>query len=228
LPTGGWPSFDAATAAETALTAGLAAGLSATLSSSDVKKKLKSTRMLGDRSADRGHGGDGDGGDPGRGRCRGGAAAAINGADCAANVIGAGIDAYNGDDVGAAMDLAGAIPGLSETRLGERALEMGGELMGGELAKTGISKNQPETVADVDHDLYDLKVKTSPGVQVIRTTSNHPFWDVTLHKWVAAGQLRKGDKLRSANGATVSAMPEQQAAGCGTSPSPATTTTTST
>jgi RHS repeat-associated protein len=191
-----------------------------------------------------------------------GAAAAINGADCAANVIGAGIDAYHGNYAGAAVDLAGAIPGLGETKLGKRAIEMGGE-----LAKTGIArfgkavenscglsftpdtrvllasgksvpisalkpgmkvlavdtrtgKNQPETVADVqvnhDHDLYDLKVTTARGVQVIHTTSNHPFWDVTLHKWVAAGQLRKGDRLRSANGATVTAdggtTPRQQAA----------------
>jgi hypothetical protein len=41
--------IDAATATEAALTAGLAARLSATLSPSDVQKKLKDTRMLGNR-----------------------------------------------------------------------------------------------------------------------------------------------------------------------------------
>jgi hypothetical protein len=41
--------IDAATATEVALTTGLVARLSTTLSSSDVKKKLDSTRMLGPR-----------------------------------------------------------------------------------------------------------------------------------------------------------------------------------
>jgi hypothetical protein len=50
-------------------------------------------------------------------------------------VIGAGIDAYNGDYAGTAVGMVGAIPGLSETKLGKRALEMGGE-----LAKTGLAR----------------------------------------------------------------------------------------
>jgi RHS repeat-associated protein len=69
--------------------------------------------------------------------------------------------------------------------------------------KTG--KTGPETVAAVevnhDTDLYDLKVKTSHGVQVIHTTSNHLFWDPYLdHGWTPANHLKPGERLKTADG----------------------------
>jgi hypothetical protein len=68
--------------------------------------------------------------------------------------------------------------------------------------KTG--KTSAEAVAAVevnhDHDLFDLKVKTSHGIQVIHTTASHLFWDPVAHKWVKAARLRNGQHLRTANG----------------------------
>jgi hypothetical protein len=70
--------------------------------------------------------------------------------------------------------------------------------------KTG--KTQAETAAAVllnhDTDLYDLKVKTARGSAAIDTTRNHPFFDLTRHRWVKAGALKHGDHLRTSNGAT--------------------------
>jgi hypothetical protein len=68
--------------------------------------------------------------------------------------------------------------------------------------KTG--KTRPETVVAVevnhDTDLYDLRVKTSSGVQVIHTTSNHLFWVPYLDKWLPANKLSKGEHLKTATG----------------------------
>jgi hypothetical protein len=68
--------------------------------------------------------------------------------------------------------------------------------------KTG--KTQAEAVARVevnhDHDLYDLRVKSGGRVSVIHTTSNHLFWDPSLHQWIAAAKLKKGEHLKTANG----------------------------
>jgi hypothetical protein len=73
--------------------------------------------------------------------------------------------------------------------------------------KTG--KTSPETITAVevnhDHDLYDLKVKTSGGISVIHATSNHLFWDPYLNQWVPAAKLKKGEHLKTANGTTATA-----------------------
>ena len=101
--------------------------------------------------------------------------------------------------------------------------------------KTG--KTQPEAVTAVevnrDTDLYNLNVKTSHGVQVIHTTSNHLFWDPYLHY---AGFRQTTSNRAASQDRRTASRPRWSAdrsrpsttAGCGTSPSPATTTTTST
>jgi len=70
--------------------------------------------------------------------------------------------------------------------------------------KTG--KTSAETVAAVevnhDHDLYNLKVKTRHGVQVIHTTASHLFWDPALKRWTPAAKLREGERLKTADGTT--------------------------
>jgi hypothetical protein len=67
-----------------------------------------------------------------------------------------------------------------------------------------------------DHDLLDLKVRTSPGhTAVLHTTSNHPFWDADTHSWVPAGKLKPGTALNTADGHhthVVSATPTPGAA----------------
>ncbi|MEU2334794.1 ricin-type beta-trefoil lectin domain protein [Streptomyces sp. NPDC013172] len=49
-----------------------------------------------------------------------------------------------------------------------------------------------------DHDLLDLTIRTKNGhTATLHTTANHPFWDDTTHKWVAAGKLHQGDALNT-------------------------------
>ncbi|MFD3505400.1 polymorphic toxin-type HINT domain-containing protein [Streptomyces sp. NPDC058678] len=51
-----------------------------------------------------------------------------------------------------------------------------------------------------DHDLLDLNVREGHAtLRTLHTTSNHPFWDDTLHAWVAAGRLVPGHSLITAD-----------------------------
>jgi Pretoxin HINT domain len=73
-----------------------------------------------------------------------------------------------------------------------------------------IGKIQPESVTAVlirrDTDLYDLRIKVGGRTAVIDTTSNHPFWvpGTGEHggRWVEAGALQHGTRLRAPDGAT--------------------------
>ncbi|WP_203616433.1 polymorphic toxin-type HINT domain-containing protein [Streptomyces sp. SID13726] len=50
-----------------------------------------------------------------------------------------------------------------------------------------------------DKDLVDIRVSHGKGgAQTLHTTFNHPFWDDTLHAWVAAGRLVPGHTLNTA------------------------------
>jgi hypothetical protein len=66
---------------------------------------------------------------------------------------------------------------------------------------------EPVTAVLVHHDtdLYDLKVKAGHRTAVIHTTASHLFWVTYLTKWIPAAKLRKGEPLKTANGATVTA-----------------------
>ena len=78
-----------------------------------------------------------------------------------------------------------------------------------QATNTTTGKTSPETVAavEVHHDtnLYNLNVKTPHGVQVIHTTANHLFWDPHLKQWIAAAKLKKGEHLKTADGAVATA-----------------------
>ena len=75
---------------------------------------------------------------------------------------------------------------------------------------TQTGKTSPETIAEVevnhDTDLYDLRVKTSRGIVVIHTTSNHLFWTPYLdHGWIPANHLKTGEHLKTPNGTLATA-----------------------
>src|SRR5262249_25103694 len=74
--------------------------------------------------------------------------------------------------------------------------------------KTG--KTQAGTIAAVlvhhDTNLYDLTLRGHGRTAVIHTTSNHPFWDATTGRWVKAGALRYGTRLRTPSGGTATAL----------------------
>jgi Pretoxin HINT domain len=66
--------------------------------------------------------------------------------------------------------------------------------------RDGITTDKVVTTLHNNHDtdLADLTVVDDSGARaIIHTTQNHPFWDVTSHKWTEAGKLRPGDQLRS-------------------------------
>ena len=92
-----------------------------------------------------------------------------------------------------------AVP-ISSLKPGEKVVSTG--------TKTG--KTQAGTIAAVlvhhDTNLYDLTVRARGRTAVIHTTSNHPFWDVTTHRWVKAGALRYGTHLRTPAGGTATAL----------------------
>jgi hypothetical protein len=77
---------------------------------------------------------------------------------------------------------------------------------GDKVTATNVTtgKTQPEAITAVevhhDTDLYDLKVKTSHGTQVIHTTASHLFYDPHLKQWQPASKLKKGEHLQTPDG----------------------------
>ncbi|WP_329373372.1 polymorphic toxin-type HINT domain-containing protein [Streptomyces sp. NBC_00669] len=73
-----------------------------------------------------------------------------------------------------------------------------------EAADPGTGKHQKTekvtaTWINHDDDLVDLTIDTGSGhASVLHTTSKHPFWDDTLHKWLPAAQLTPGHALETA------------------------------
>jgi RHS repeat-associated protein len=86
------------------------------------------------------------------------------------------------------------------------SLEPGDEVLATDT-KTGKTTPETVTAVEVNHDtnLYDLRVNTAHGTQVIHTTANHPFWDPYLDHWIPASKLAKGERLLTANGTVATA-----------------------
>jgi Pretoxin HINT domain len=90
-----------------------------------------------------------------------------------------------------------AIP-ISQLKVGDKVV----------ATDTKTGRTQPEAIYAVlthhDTDLYDLKISDHGKTAVIRTTSNHPFWVPGTHghagKWVTAGNLKSGTRLRTPSG----------------------------
>ncbi|MFI9719701.1 polymorphic toxin-type HINT domain-containing protein [Streptomyces sp. NPDC052396] len=51
-----------------------------------------------------------------------------------------------------------------------------------------------------DKDFTDLTVETERGAASVIATDTHPFWEPTERKWVNAGELRPGSRLRTEKG----------------------------
>ena len=54
-----------------------------------------------------------------------------------------------------------------------------------------------------DDDEQFVDVTVSGSAETLTTTEHHPFWSVTREQWVAAGDLREGELLRTAAGTYV-------------------------
>jgi hypothetical protein len=102
---------------------------------------------------------------------------------------------------------SGAAIAISRLRPGDRVL----------ATNTRTGKTQPEAVAAVlvnhDTDLYNLTIKAGARTAVIRTTSNHPFWIPAASgnggRWVKAGALRHGTRLRTPAGSIATVLSGQ-------------------
>jgi hypothetical protein len=93
----------------------------------------------------------------------------------------------------------GGAKAISRLRAGQKVL----------ATNTKTGKTSAGTVAAVlvhhDANRYDLTVRTARGTAVIGTTSNHLFWDQGARRWVKAGALKYGTRLRAPSGGTVTA-----------------------
>jgi guanyl-specific ribonuclease Sa len=86
----------------------------------------------------------------------------------------------------------GSVKPIKDVRLGDKVESTD--------PRDGITTDKVVTALHNNHDtdLADLTVVDDSGARaIIHTTQNHPFWDVTSHKWTEAGKLRPGDQLRS-------------------------------
>jgi RHS repeat-associated protein len=86
----------------------------------------------------------------------------------------------------------GSVKPIKDVRLGDKVESTD--------PRDGIITDKVVTALHNNHDtdLADLTVVDDSGARaIIHTTQNHPFWDVTSHKWTEAGKLRPGDQLRS-------------------------------
>jgi hypothetical protein len=83
------------------------------------------------------------------------------------------------------------------------SLSPGRKVLAGD-PRTGKVGPEPVTAVLINHDknLFDLTIRASGRTVVIKTTSNHPIWDVTSHQWTKAGALRLGDRLLTPAGQT--------------------------
>jgi RHS repeat-associated protein len=139
------------------------------------------------------------------------------GADPATDALeGADISTLAAEDGGAdAGDTVGSSCGLSFTGSTKVLLASGAAIpisqlkVGDKVLATNVKtgKTQAETVSAVllnhDKDLFNLKIRSGRRTAVIHTTRNHPFFDLTRHRWVKAGALKHGDHLRTTSGTIV-------------------------
>jgi RHS repeat-associated protein len=127
---------------------------------------------------------------------------------------GAGVVVEEGTEAASegAEEVAAACGGMSFTRGTKVLLASGkavpiaslrpGEKVLATNTKTGKAQAEPVTAVLVHHDTnrYNVAVKTGHHTAVIHTTSNHLFWDQDTGRWVRAGALTYGTRLRTPGG----------------------------
>ncbi|WP_442810528.1 polymorphic toxin-type HINT domain-containing protein [Streptomyces sp. Wh19] len=69
-----------------------------------------------------------------------------------------------------------------------------------ETGRSGGRKVTALIVTEGEKSLNELTIETTEGEEKLTATSEHPFWIPSEHRWVAAGDLRTGMKLRTSDG----------------------------
>ncbi|MFE6103913.1 polymorphic toxin-type HINT domain-containing protein [Streptomyces laurentii] len=84
-------------------------------------------------------------------------------------------------------------------------IEVGDEVLATdpETGETGARKVSRLIVTDSDKQFNELTVATDTGPEKLTATHEHPFWSVSEHRWVEAGQLKPGMTLRTDHGTEV-------------------------
>ncbi|MER5429640.1 polymorphic toxin-type HINT domain-containing protein [Streptomyces sp. NPDC002588] len=72
-----------------------------------------------------------------------------------------------------------------------------------ETGKSGKRKVTRLIVTDSDKEFNELTLKTKNGLEKLTATREHPFWSESEHRWMEAGELTPGMKLRSNDGSLV-------------------------
>lgn len=95
----------------------------------------------------------------------------------------------------------GSRKAISEVEVGDRVLAT--DPVTGESAVRTVTVLHRHT----DTDLAEVTVVDADGdVSVLHTTQHHPFWNLTDQAWEDAGQLGRGDRLRSNAGQLVTVV----------------------
>jgi hypothetical protein len=134
----------------------------------------------------------------------------LNAAEHVGEDVAENAGAHTAEDLG--EDAATSCGGMSFTASTKVLLASGSAIPISQL-KTGMKvlatntrtgKTRAETISAVmlhhDTNLYDLTIRARGRTAVIHTTSNHPFWDPYLGRWIPASHLKTGEHLKTPNG----------------------------
>ncbi|MFJ8085110.1 polymorphic toxin-type HINT domain-containing protein [Streptomyces sp. NPDC096205] len=72
-----------------------------------------------------------------------------------------------------------------------------------ETGRTSAREVTATIVTDSDKHFTELTIATGHGEEHLTATYEHPFWSVSEHGWIAAGDLKPGMTLRTDDGRTV-------------------------
>jgi hypothetical protein len=100
-------------------------------------------------------------------------------------------DGHSFDPATLVLLVDGSTKPIGEVELGDEVVATDPE--SGERAAKPVT----QVHVNVDRELTNLTVRdqVTGELSVLKTTQNHPFWDATDRRWVAAGQLTAGHRL---------------------------------
>ncbi|WP_394427256.1 polymorphic toxin-type HINT domain-containing protein [Streptomyces sp. SGAir0957] len=104
---------------------------------------------------------------------------------------------------------ANSLPGTTRVLMANGTTKRIADIRVGETVLTTdpeSGRTEPHTVSRTiytadDTDFADITIDV--GHSRITATQHHPFWSPSTHRWTDAGDLRRGQTLRTATGATV-------------------------
>ncbi|WP_328884635.1 polymorphic toxin-type HINT domain-containing protein [Streptomyces sp. NBC_00299] len=99
----------------------------------------------------------------------------------------------------------GTTKDIEDVKLGDKVLATDPE-----TGKSGAREVTATIVTDSDKHFTELTIATDNGKEHLTATYEHPFWSVSEHEWVEAGDLEPGMTLRTDEGHTVEVTATRQ------------------